>query len=762
MSEEIDPMQFQTDLLSRSLYTAMMVRIEARDRGPTHNRHGRRLFDYNGYSDSWHSKTGEDIFTKIPHSDNNGANEFIRNKEFIDLPDSARRCLTPVVRIYKTFLDKDTGERTDLRLKTDYYNNGVNRIELEKVDFTRLGGNPAEVDTNINFNILLSARELGFYLKRQYPKSEQGRSDSRTLELESRGVAWIDLIKIDPGRSLDVDEIEEDEQVTNQSDARIRVELGYQPPVDSQQPKGMTTVEWLYWKDIISKQKEEFYLSLFKHNFDFKSSGEVGLSIDFKASASARMLDPKADILTNPKINDIIKRLSEQRKILKQQLRKANKDDEDCMERLTDELAVIEAKIKARKGAMKNRLLAQLYGGALLKPGNKSVEVQRAEMGTRLFSRRLPANRAQAMYGPSIIGIYFPRDEDLYDDISTDFGGTESFSDNENIEQFIFIGDIVQAAVNIVAENYEYGGTHQITHIGSDITWYYTSLGPGPERTREMYRDMGIISLGKVSWTNPLNPDTTITMAQAELPISLKLFRAWFSGISSKKSMPLRDFIKSLFTDFLTKEIFGKLIYDVDDVEEETIKPEFSLIATAVPDEVRNPLNGRITSKYSNDQFGWPASVFLVQQNSPPTPQELEKLPELLWGQSTRGIMEGVSFEREDIPGYAEARLFSDRQSTSNNLAIREKYNATIKMLGNTIFLPGSQLNLLPEPLDLGFTDEKDSIARSLGLGGIFVVHRIENQIDMVKRSWDTQLVTKWESFGTQEAQESPDVADPC
>ena len=130
------------------------------------------------------------------------------------------------------------------------------------------------MDTNINFNILLSARELGFYLKRQYPKSEQGRSDSRTLELESRGVAWIDLIKIDPGRSLDVDEIEEDEQVTNQSDARIRVELGYQTPVDSQQPKGMDMVDWLFWKDIISKQKEEFYLSLFKHNFDFKSSGK--------------------------------------------------------------------------------------------------------------------------------------------------------------------------------------------------------------------------------------------------------------------------------------------------------------------------------------------------------------------------------------------------------------------------------------------------------------------------------------------------------
>jgi hypothetical protein len=125
--------------------------------------------------------------------------------------------------------------------------------------------------------------------------------------------------------------------------------------------------------------------------------------------------------------------------------------------------------------------------------------------------------------------------------------------------------------------------------------------------------------------------------------------------------------------------------------------------------------------------------------------------------------MESVKFERADIPGYAEARLFSDRQSTSNNLAIREKYNATISMIGNTVFLPGSQLNLLPEPLDLGFAEEEGSIARSLGLGGVFVVHRIENQIDMARGSWDTQLITKWESSGEEvQTDEATDVEQYC
>ena len=552
-----DPMAFQTTLLGSDFIDVAVEWRAASDSRTSrrHSGHGNLLFPYIPHSNDWHWP-----FSNV--ETNTTVNELIRpdGKQFIDLPDSCRRLLVPMVKVYKTFLNAETGERTDLRIKTDYHNNGVNRVELEKVDFTRLGGNPAEVDSNINFNILLSARELGFYLKRQYPKSEQGRDDEQTKEREARGVAWIDLIKIDPGGSLELPDLPEN--VTNQSEARIRVEIGYEEPVDAQKPEKMDPLEFQVWKSIISLQKEEFYLSLFKHTFDFKSSGEVGLSIDFKASASAKLLDPKSDILNDEKMNAQIKELSRQRKLLKRGLKQADKDDEDCIASLKELIAEKEAEIKKKRSGMRNRLLSQLYLGALLKP-ETSDPTNRINRGTRIFQRKVPdSDIAGIVLGNEArYSIYYdagPGGEDIYEDISTDFGDAEvgDFEDEKgHIEQYVFIGDIVQAAVEIVAQNHMFGDEHQVIYDRGNYFSLISSMSE--QRLTQMYRDIGIISLGKVIWSDPTNPKRRKETGLRLLPISLSIFREWFRGISSRGSMPIRDFIRNLFNDFLKNLILN-------------------------------------------------------------------------------------------------------------------------------------------------------------------------------------------------------------
>ena len=114
--------------------------------------------------------------------------------KFVDLPDKYRRFLIPYVNVYKTYIrdNEDSTQELTFRIDTDPNKNGVNRVELENVDYVRLGGNPAEVDTNINFNITISAREIGFLFERQYPKSEEGTEDPWSTSRQERGVAWID------------------------------------------------------------------------------------------------------------------------------------------------------------------------------------------------------------------------------------------------------------------------------------------------------------------------------------------------------------------------------------------------------------------------------------------------------------------------------------------------------------------------------------------------------------------------------------------
>ena len=104
----------------------------------------------------------------------------------------------------------------------------------------------------------------------------------------------------------------------------------------------------------------------------------------------------------------------------------------------------------------------------------------------------------------------------------------------------------------------------------------------------------------------------------------------------------------------------------------------------------------------------------------------------------------------------------ADRQSTANNMMLREKYNTTIDMIGTTAFLPGGSVFLDPAPLDLGYSSTRGSFARQLGLGGLYTVLYVDHQMDFVRKSWTTSLDTKWESYGDGTTGDNPPSINPC
>jgi len=722
-------------------------------------------------------------------------------KSFLDLPDSMRRSLVPVARVYKTFIDRE-GTQVDLRIKTDPNNNGTSRVELQSIDFTRQGGNPAEVDHNIEFNIKLSARELGFYIKRQYPLSEQGREDDFTRECETNGVAWIDLIKIDPGRSLEVDS----ELVINETNARIKVILGYAPPPLSSIPDGMHPDEFAYWSDSITSQSEIFFLNLKKHSLDFKESGEVGLSIDFRAAGGSGMLVPESDILFGPRMRRRMKDLAASLRIKKDIKRQAttalnsgnnfealrdkvldvlgedimdltrlSPDLNACLETLASgiEIAIAshEGKIQALDDYSKNRLISQID-----QTGGTSY-------GFQSFGSQFRAHK-RVMYCND------PEENEIEYRFST------APTQNRTSREYILFGDIIEAALELVAENgllgenrdandpadIEYSRYKTNTDNSSNIE---TNLSPeahttpfskflmDDSRRKETIKKYGSVFLSNLVFES-LNRNGNIDIPLIYLPISFGNFKAWYENeVGLKTSFEFRDFMTSLFTSFLPNHVLGKNMYPEGDREGIEV-PAFSVTSLVVDytvlEEVINTVDGgypfyrrgmalggvitpdeyeRIVKEPTTDEkMNSTGNLMIVQQVRISTTLTQANTPDLLWGQSTRGVLERVTFERDDIPFFAEARLFSDRSSTSNNM-LREKYNTSLEMLGNTAFLPGSSLRLNPAPLDLGFTsDAETSVARSLGLGGLYSVNYAEHQLDLIKKSWTTKLATKWNSFG--------------
>ena len=707
-------------------------------------------------------------------------------KRFVDLPDALRRSLVPIVEVYKTFTKEEQGRevQVDLRLRTDPNNNGVNRVDLEAIDFIRKGGNPAEVDTNIEFNIRLSARELGFYFVKQYPKSEQGGDDEFTLDRERIGVAWIDLIKIDPGRELQVGEVGNSELVINEADTRMKVLLGYATPTIK--PAGMDDDVWKEWKNIIASQKEAFYLNLSQHQFDFKASGEVSLSIDFIASGNGRMLVPEADILLGPRLNQRLRDVNKELKIAKSRLDIPGLDQEayeseaqykTCIDELKEQVSGITGSLETQRDHLINLTHRRLINQITLGVGEVQHEV------TSMFD---PSHRFTNVTRIRQIG--------WKDDAAAIFitykQTWEQHMMRSSLEtsDYIYFGDIIEAGIEVLAENGLIGESKDPNTIAQDSSYLYqipnqhtkqfvfpfSNFPSDDSRRVQTIKKYGGFVLGDITYQKP--EGGSFTQSLLKLPISWKLFKEWWDNkVGSKTVWFFRDFITELVTDFLSTSVFSAEVYGEGAEHDEIEFPKFSVVSIPVPSSlVARFVTNNTSSTIATEDFqqviedantpieaerdNAPAieqspdadlsSLLVIRQVRYSNARVSPHAPRLLWGQSTRGILETVSFQREDIPGYAEARLFSDRGSVSNNMMLNEKYNTSLELIGNTAFLPGCQLYLDPRPLDLGFADERGSYARSLGMGGLYIVNYVEHQMDFIEKSWKTTLDTKWESFG--------------
>ena len=741
-------------------------------------------------------------------------------KGFLDLPDSMRRSLVPIVKVYKTFVDRE-GQQVDLRIRTDPNNNGVSRVELEQIDYIRRGGNPAEVDTNIEFNIKLSARELGFYFEKQYPTSEQGRGDEFTRDRESKGVAWIDLIKIDPGRELQVGEAGNDELVINELNARMKVILGYARPTNS--PSEMSEEEWEMWADRIAAQQEVFYLNIFKHQFDFKESGEIGLSVDFIASGSGRMLSPQADLLLGPRMKRRAKSLAKQLRTVKDLKRRVGAEtDQDLADETWADIRELTGwsvtgngvRTNAETTAVMVECLDEIRSGAEARISSLENQLEKYNN----YARRRLINQLD-LYNHQAQS-YIPPGADILTDTAASRGNQRLMWYNSSVANdpdrpndawssyvalatedrgsdmsYVLLGDIVEAALELVAENGLLGEDRNVNDP-SDIEWSHYKVDAGdinsPVRQNAHTTTFGrnasndprrvktIEEYGGIFLSNVIFEDIgryrNTNVPLIYLPISFDLFKNWWSTTTdSRTSFHIRDFIISLFTQFLPEYVFSEDMYDEGDRDNLEV-PAFSITNLVVNhndlfDAISNERGSGygfsrqvsglidreryeamvrygITSSLMNET----GNIMVIQQVKKSSAVNTDAVPNLLWGQSTRGILESVQFQREDIPGYAEARLMADRSSTANNMMLNEKYNTTLEMLGNTAFLPGSQLFLDPKPLDLGFSSEAGSYARSLGLGGLYCVNYTEHSLDFIKKSWTTKLDTKWESFGDGQA----------
>ena len=333
------------------------------------------------------------------------------NIDFLDVPNSILNDLAASVKIYKMYpweLEPDrapfpvkfepnllsTEHRSvpDTALTQEWLNEGLDAppVGITGLTVKRLGGNPAEVESNIQVSISLYTTDLNNLFYRYVPQevatAEQvpdynnstyvnnqltqvgTRLDAPSL-VQHEGVAWIDLIKMNPAR-VATDNL--CDRKYDEFNERIMLEIGWykkggylateeikdelagdEPPEDvcaiwenakkfpdnyrqeyiasakaactggetvvdedgtadaTSTPIEETTEQKVArFEQAITTHKEKLYLSLKNHEIIVNPDMSVTLTIHFIAFGEMQQRSAKADLLGNPTVSDKLYRLT--------------------------------------------------------------------------------------------------------------------------------------------------------------------------------------------------------------------------------------------------------------------------------------------------------------------------------------------------------------------------------------------------------------------------------------------------------------------
>tara|TARA_Y100001938_G_scaffold133818_1_gene193583 strand:- start:3033 stop:5699 length:2667 start_codon:yes stop_codon:yes gene_type:complete len=92
-----------------------------------------------------------------------------------------------------------------------------------------------------------------------------------------------------------------------------------------------------------------------------------------------------------------------------------------------------------------------------------------------------------------------------------------------------------------------------------------------------------------------------------------------------------------------------------------------------------------------------------------------------------RGLIKEINFSRFDVP-FAQEQLMTNQVGLYDEL--RMPYSANINMIGNNLFIPGSQIFINPNNIGLGSATDLNSPAFRIGLGGYYTVLEVSTNFD--------------------------------
>ena len=640
-----------------------------------------------------------------------------QNLDFLEMPTPTLDLVRPKVLLYKSYPADTGGDTFDVLFRNEWLKQPKTprskdiRTGLTGLSIERMGENPALVDSNIKVQLTIETQDLNNLFYRYRPHEFDAKKDANGTPLpgtlSSAGIAWIDLIKMNPAQAIDNNKCD---LSYNAAESTIKLVIGYNKvsnnvllsnakkasregkPIYTLDAHGHTQVDDEFFEknpmtqarqeaflrtatnneatidekgieqfnenlkksrnpklraarsqEAIQNQTEIFYLQLKNHDLIIADDLSVKLTINFVGRTEVMQRTPDADLLSDPEVRGLLAELTaksdavtdnlgdvqtedepetETEKEKKARLI-ANKDREACRTKFEGELETLEKEYNKMYLVAKKRLYNQL----LLRSTDEArsriykvripdhLDLRPSRRGAKAFAGdpaheqyRYPlliANHHEGFSESGGVGA----SEDLSElhnaqemNNKADDKTAKSASDlmnqdlpsNENYKQinFVFIGDILEAALEIVAYNNGFSGKRISSQValtaleedkaariaaGIPVQNYNPQLAltrdvkdnaPVPTFHKELQKDgslgpaaratqtlLGQYAFGDIELPIRNSDNTTRYVNIADIPIDLEQFRTfWFNQVNSKPQYT-SFFIKNLINGILTNLI---------------------------------------------------------------------------------------------------------------------------------------------------------------------------------------------------------------
>ena len=692
---------------------------------------------------------------------------------FINIEPHLLSALVPRVRFFRASYDPvnnaSLNKEVEFIFNDHFSNQDVERITtsrsgrgfgvgLKSFSFDYAGTTPATSDSIIECNMKLHFNSL-----------------DDLFSVGDNGIAFKDLIT-PSSREVGQDQNQPGPTQYNPDYFRIKVVVGYADPIGKvweSQPKALI--------EQIKKTKRVFYLTIVKHDLDFKDNGTMSLSIDYHAYVEKALQEEDSDVFRSLLSPEDRVKLDKERNNYKKVTKKPSDGekckDEDAEEEREEKIKASEEGLLTIKGKAYSTLLTSMFEKNRVFTANvtslKSLkELTNGATGEDIRFGKPGKESADYMKlvkeainntDTSDTLIFDNRNDDIDDAIEkltarrTGLFSTEKR--NQYRFEYFFLGDLLDVA---------------LTTIRDDKARF--------KNTKVLVGDVPYLNsrTGTLSYIN-----------MSEIPISMNTYAQWFLDsvvrTGQKDTYPFNDFVRDLFNNLVQPILSPKGCKDDEknrcgDIG--AIRPTFSSEIFEIP---LIPGSSRLCPLTYKDMSVKSGNIFSRDLQRLPDPNSISENATYIYyyarskaetvftpqaGESreegdnkrgiyhfraarNRGLVKSIKFKKQDQKYLKEARMVKDGATSTGIL--RERYNANIVMNGLPTLRPGMLAYIPSDSFGIG----SSSMANELGIGGYYSIIKVLNRIDS---KFETEIECSWQSNGTGKQDESccAPKEEPC